>query len=141
MDKRITSRQLYVQTVLPKTQFERGTGIILNSTGKFLSIIFLKLSQFFFQFPIDSSGILRLLKNNAWINAQVNLYCLWGNQVYPLEIGIGKNIKSPGNKPKKVLHFLNFDLDINKEEKKSIFEVSHTMAIKGQFFVFRDSLK
>ena len=97
--------------------------------------IMLKLINHFFfffdfKFPIDSSGILQLLKNNKWINAQANLYCLWGNQVYPLEMGIGSKIKSPGNKKKKILHFLNFDLDMETEEKKSVFEVSHCMAIR-----------
>ena len=46
-------------------------------------------------------------------------------------MGIGSKIKSPGNKKKKILHFLNFDLDMETEEKKSIFEVSHCMAIKN----------
>ena len=45
-------------------------------------------------------------------------------------MGIGSKIKSPGNKKKKILHFLNFDLDMETEEKKSVFEVSHCMAIR-----------
>ena len=81
------------------------------------------------QFPIDSSGILRIFKLNPWLNAQANLYCFYDAKVFPLKIGIGRKVKSQSKKPKKILHFLNFDLNENAQSK-SVFEVAHCLAIK-----------